>query len=746
MSNTPIEHLNNLVYGAKSGHFSNAMHWQRYFEPIPEFPVDLPAPILGIMVLIWQLRDKDLQEKYPLKTRESCIDFIAWCIVSGRAEYQALKEATQFWDALSRPAQLSDKPYPEDDPAHAISWLMALAVRGRSDLPFDLTSKEGRSQLLAWYILNGRTELSLDDIPFEDWQMRYFFSPSATYGLTCFQELVYNARPDIRKIFPLPSTKQDYLTWFGSFSLTLETRAALNQPAQLPSDSLPEDDPAHAISRRMVLAIQGRPDLNIDLTDKQGRQRLLGWYLQHGRIELGFGDVSFEEWQARYFFSPASTPGLNRLQELIYEIRPDLQNAFPLPSSIQDYLAWFQRFITVETRLIDVLDSEPVDSELRHSRAINAFPFGVNIIGYVFGQLGIGEDVRMAAQSLLTTEVPITLLDFPLGINASQAEKSMESYVSYKPKYAVNLFCLPGLEQGLYFAVLGKQIFEGRYNIGYWPWELPEWPEDWKHLLSLVNEVWVYSQYVFDALNPVSPVPIRIMSVAVEVAEVSDLTREDFALPKNATLFLFAFDLSSSMARKNPTACVSAFLEAFPLKDKDALGEAQIGLVIKVHPPKAPNKEWDALKQLQENDPRIHLIEQTLSKPDLMALYKLCDCFVSLHRAEGFGRCIAEAMLLGKPVITTGFSGNLAFTSQENALLVNCEPRPLAENDYPYGQGQMWVEPDIAHAATQMRRIVDDPGLAKTLGDAGQNTIKTCHSAKIIGMRYANALHDIDLS
>jgi glycosyltransferase involved in cell wall biosynthesis len=140
------------------------------------------------------------------------------------------------------------------------------------------------------------------------------------------------------------------------------------------------------------------------------------------------------------------------------------------------------------------------------------------------------------------------------------------------------------------------------------------------------------------------------------------------------------------------------------------------------------------------------LIEQTLSKPDLMALYKLCDCFVSLHRAEGFGRCIAEAMLLGKPVITTGFSGNLAFTSQENALLVNCEPRPLAENDYPYGQGQMWVEPDIAHAATQMRRIVDDPGLAKTLGDAGQNTIKTCHSAKIIGMRYANTLHDIDLS
>ncbi|MDO9105279.1 MAG: glycosyltransferase [Methylovulum sp.] len=744
MINRPIDYLNNLIYSKVSGLFVNTARWQRYFEPVAALSEDLPAPILGIMVLIWQLREKDLQIKYPLETKQSSIGFIAWCIVSGRAEYRALKEATQFWDALNRPAQFADQIYPENDPAHAISWLMALAAQGRPDLVFDLTSKEGRSRLLAWYILNGRAEMGFDDMPFEDWQMRYFLSPSATYGLNCLQELIYNTQADIQKLFPLPIARQAYLDWFGDFLLRLETEAMLNQPAQFSNAPLPEDDPAQAISKRMVLAIQGRTDLNFDLTTRSGRQQLLVWYLQHGRVELGLGNVSLETWQTGYLYSLAGTPGLNRLQELIYGVRPDVQQAFPLPMAMQDYFAWFRHFLTVETRLIDVLGYGSA-AEAQYLPATPALPFGVNIIGYVFGQLGIGEDARMAAQSLLEASVPMTMLDFPPGADVPQVDRSMESYVSVEPKYIINLFCLPGLEQGRYFAERGRELFEGRYNIGYWPWELPEWPGDWQHLLSLVDEVWVSSQYIFDAIHPVSPVPVRIMPMAVVIPEVSSLSREDFALPKNATLFLFAFDLNSSMARKNPKACVSAFLEAFPLKGESALGEEQVGLVIKVHPPKAPNKEWDALKQLQENDPRIHLIEQTLSKPDLLALYNVCDCFVSLHRAEGFGRCIAEAMLLGKPVITTGFSGNLAFTSKENALLVDCKPLLLAENDYPYGQGQAWVEPDIRHAAEQMLRIVDNPRLTKTLGDAGQNTIQTCHNTKTVGMRYANTLRHITL-
>ena len=729
----PITYLNNLCQTENRSTTDQAWEW--YFQAVPELSAQLPIPILGIMLLIWQLRDKDLQEKFPLDTKESRIDFIAWCVVCGRHEYQALKEATLFWDAVSQPAQIDIETNSPHDPINALSWLIVLVARGRPDLGFDVSSRQGRNQLLSWYILNGRTELALSDIAFSDWQMSYFLAPSETPKLNHLQELIYQHHPNLQSLFPYPSALQDYQRWFSHFCLTLETDETLDQPAQFSDILLSEDDPAWAISKRMQLALQTRDDLPFDAAKRQGRQQLLAWYLQHGRIELGQQHLPFKDWQLDFFQSPSQRQGLNCLQALIYETRPDVQQAFPLPQALDGYLHWFEHFISIETRLID-------DLTLRRDkdRPNEPSPFGVNIIGYVFGQLGIGEDARMAAKSFLTTDIPITLIDFPPGSDTSQADQSMAQYVSRYPQYAINLFCLPALEQARCFAERGKRLFEGRYNIGYWPWELPSWPENWQHLFSLVNEVWSSSPYTLNALRPVSPIPVKLMPMAVEIPAVSALTRKDFGLPERATLFLFAFDLNSSMTRKNPEACLSAFLEAFPYQVDNTLDRKQVGLVIKIHPPKTPNKSWDKLKKLQQNDPRIHLIEQTLTKPDLLALYKLCDCFISLHRAEGFGRCIAEAMLLGKPVITTGFSGNLAFTSHESALLVDYKHINLERNDYPYGDGQQWAEPDISHAAIQMQKLVNDPKFVDRLSNAGQKTILSSHNAETVGIRYAENL------
>lgn len=729
----PITYLNKLCQIENRSAADQA--WERYFQIVPELSVDLPVPMLGIMLLIWQLRDKDLQEKFPLDTKESRIDFIAWCVVYGRKEYQALKEATLFWDAVAQPAQLGIKPNSPHDPINALSWLIVLVARGRPDLAFDLSNQQGRDKLLSWYVLNGRAELALADIPFSDWQMAYFSAPSATPKFNHLQELIYQHRPDLQTLFPYPYELKGYLHWYDRFYLTLETNETINQPAQFTESSLSNDDPAMAISKRMLSMVQTRVDLTFDVTKRQGRQQLLAWFLQHGRAELGLKDIPFETWQINYFLSPSHRQGLNCLQALIYETRPDVQHAFPLPQALESYLHWFEHFIHVETRLIDDLTRNP-DTE----QADKPKPCGVNIIGYVFGQLGIGEDARMAAKSFLTTEIPITLIDFPPGSDTSQADQSMAEYVTRDPQYAINLFCLPALEQARCFAERGKQLFEGRYNIGYWPWELPHWPEKWQHLFSLVNEVWSSSPYTLNALQPVSPIPVKLMPMAVEIPAVSPLTRQDFNLPEHATLFLFAFDLNSSMTRKNPEACLSAFLEAFPYQAEKTLDSKQVGLVIKIHPPKTANKAWDKLKKLQQNDPRIHLIEQTLSKPDLLALYQLCDCFISLHRAEGFGRCIAEAMLLGKPVITTGFSGNLAFTSNENALLVDYKPVNLKYNDYPNGEDQQWAEPDISHAAIQMQKLINNPDLIDSLSNAGEAIISSRHNAKTVGGFYVKNL------
>jgi len=608
---TPIGYLN--LHCTEQAINEKTARWQRYFEPIPELSKGLPVPFLGIMVLIWQLRDKDLQLRYSLKTRASRLDFIGWCIVHGRKEYRALREADALWKALSQPVAGIWPALPDDDPGHAISWKIYLTVSARSDLQFDLATRAGREALLAWYVL-------------------------------------------------------------------------------------------------------------------------------HGRNEIGFDEERFAPWQNTWFFSPASTFGLNRLQSLVYHARPDVRQAFPLPDALPGYIQWIREFVTIESSLLNALRSHSPDT-LREPALAIAPPFGVNVLGYAFGQLGIGEDARMAAKSLLSCGVPFKMLDFPPGNDIPQNERSMQAYVGTEAQYAVNMFCLSALEHGRFFAERGSKWLEGRINIGYWPWELSKWPEEWQHLMALVDEVWVSSPHTFQAVSAAASVPVRLMPMAVELDEVAPRSRADFDLPESACLFLFAFDLNSSAKRKNPKACVLAFLNAFPQSDNvDYLGADKVGLVIKVHPPKTPNRDWDELKQLQASDERIHLIEQTLSKPDLLALYQVCDCFVSLHRAEGFGRCLAEAMLLGRPLITTDYSGNLAFTSHENALLVKYQLIDLKSDDYPYGRGQQWADPSIEDAARQMRRVLQRQKQIRTLAARGQTKIVQSHRPKVIGARYAQAL------
>lgn len=611
----PVDWLNAMMAGE-----GMMPRWRRYFEPVAALSKGLPAPILGIMVLIWQLRERDLQQRYPLHTTASRLDFLSWCVLHGRREYAALRQAGALWQALDQPASFGRaSALQADDPAHAISWKMVLAIRERSDLAFDPGVRSGRAQLLLWWVASGR-------------------------------------------------------------------------------------------------------------------------------IEEGYGDDCFTGWQNAWFFAASAIPGLNRLQALIYSERPDVAAVYPLPQAQANYIGWFRHYISEETRIIDALRCLP--QRLDPSRQPMPAPAtstvkarGVNVVGYAFGQLGIGEDARMAVRSLQAARVPVTLLNFSPGRDIAQQDQSMAAWVGTEPVYGVNMFCLAAQEHGRLFAEWGADLLVGRLNIGYWPWELAEWPRPWQHLLALVDEIWVSSEHTLQALAPVSQqLALRHMPMAVTVDEVAPRTRADFGLPPDACLFLFAFDLNSSAKRKNPQACVQAFLRAFPPGGAAAGSASPVGLVIKIHPPRQQNDEWDALKRLQQADPRIHLIEQTLGKADLLALYRLCDCFLSLHRAEGFGRCIAEAMLLGKPVISTGYSGNLAFTNAENALLVNYRLRALARDDYPFGAGQKWAEPSVVHAASLLQTVARMDDKVRQLAHNGQRRIATMHNPATIGQRYAAVL------
>lgn len=438
-----------------------------------------------------------------------------------------------------------------------------------------------------------------------------------------------------------------------------------------------------------------------------------------------------------YLNSAGAIAGLSVLQSLVYKARPDVAELFPLPANQSWYLKWFYTYGVKEHGLEAIVGSVPqaagTGSGSRHGRRESSSdkPFGVNLIGYAFGELGIGENLRAMARALELSGVPFTILDFPPGPDVSQNDRSMEQFVGTDAPYSINVFCMTALETARCYLTLGKKLFEGRYNIGSWHWEFERWPEEWVDLIPLVDEIWVASSHVRRGLETYTDVPSLVMPLAIYVGDVAELTREDFGLPKDSYLFCFSFDFRSYFQRKNPAGALEAFKLAFPAS------EGKVGLVIKAHKPAEENGDWERLKSAAREDGRIFIIEETLRKPELLALYKNCDCYLSLHRAEGYGMGIAEALLLGLEVITTGYSGNVDFCREESkAHLVDYALAPVLPGEYPYNKGQKWAEPDLRHAASLMR-------LCANRKSAGMESENFPFSLAVAGQRYRQRFMEI---
>lgn len=513
-----------------------------------------------------------------------------------------------------------------------------------------------------------------------------------------------------------------------------------------------------------------RPDLR-DLLVGPGKlkhDRYCAWLITTGKNEYQSVKEDIQFLNSIVASRHDDLSRLTRLQELVLIARPDVQEAFPMPDGTLAFKDWFYTHGLEEHDCWDYLSSkekkyvlkfpEPWATRLSvitrtpKSVAPNAIPFkkrayGVNLIGYAFGRLGIGEDLRMAGKALLQAQVPMTMLDFPPGNNVDTNERSMARHVSDAGEYAFNIFCLTAEETGRFYAERGRSQFKDRYNIGYWPWELGAWPTEWEMMLELVDEVWVSTQHTYDALKPICKKPLQLMPMAVELGPVKkyrsrNKARESFKLNASATLFCFAFDLNSYIDRKNPSACVQAFLKAFPKEDYKA---SQVGLVVKVQKPRAHNEAWLELKKIARSDRRIRVIEQTLDRPTLLGLYGACDCYISLHRAEGFGRGMAEALQLGLHVICTGYSGNIDFCQPPYADLVKYRLVRIKKGQYPRSSGQVWADPNVLHAAQLMRQFYENSKSdAKHDPESMMSPMDfSCFSLEVVGERYKKRLREI---
>ena len=363
---------------------------------------------------------------------------------------------------------------------------------------------------------------------------------------------------------------------------------------------------------------------------------------------------------------------------------------------------------------------------------------GVLLVGYPRGEFGIGSLLRLPALAFKEAEIPFGVFDFNPSSQASQNDNRLDEWLTHLPEYSVNIFCIGADQLPLLKKILGKQFFQGHYNILYGAWELSRLPEQLTGCLQGINEIWAMSSFMGQMFRRSTSLPVHDLQLPIVTYQSESICPSQLQIPKNNFVFLFMFDFDSHVARKNPEAVIEAFKLAFP-----GLSSIPVTLVIKSINGERHEKERNRLKNKIGCDSRILQIHEVLPHSINTALMKCCDCYVSLHRSEGFGLTMAEAMLLGKPVITTGYSGNMDFTTTATALLVDYELVPVQPGDYPFSHGEMWAEPNVQQACDYMLDLVKDSTFAKSLAQKGQELIRTSFSTTTMGDRYKKHLSSL---
>jgi glycosyltransferase involved in cell wall biosynthesis len=332
----------------------------------------------------------------------------------------------------------------------------------------------------------------------------------------------------------------------------------------------------------------------------------------------------------------------------------------------------------------------------------------VSILGGFELNIGVARAAQILRAGLEASGVPVHPMDCSPVLRPIAGPAQPRAAA---PASGTMVFCVNPPQMVPLLSHFGPRICRGKRLVGYWWWELDRIPRAWLPWAALMDEIWVSSRFVHDTFSRGLPGKKTVRYVPLPVPEpvASSLGRVDFGLPEQPFTVLAPFDLSSHWARKNPMGAIAAFRRAFP-----SANEAQ--LVLKVSGADQHPAQVERLRGLTAEMPNVRIIDRNLPPRDLAALVRCTDVLLSLHRAEGFGLFIAEAMWLGTAIVATGWSGVMDMLDPDNALLVAFDKVPVQPAEYAsVPPGAQWAEPDIGHAADCLRRLANDAGLRARL-------------------------------
>jgi len=369
-----------------------------------------------------------------------------------------------------------------------------------------------------------------------------------------------------------------------------------------------------------------------------------------------------------------------------------------------------------------VFDEPGLVEAERAAKSMASAKVGVNFVGHIGSNAGLGVSARSFMRTLMERGHPVAMFDIDIGLHRSASALPAGVHRATRPEelpHRINLICLamqnlPALLWRRHPTLLESRFFNAPIVF----WELPAIPRLWVDALRLCDAMVSCSPCVQMALQRHLPnMPNVYAEHPLFLPKFERASRKDLGLSDSAVVFGASFDLGGDPARKNPGAIVRAFQMAFP-------GAEDVGLLIKANGSLGKESGHPAFSEIREaasRDSRIRFLAATLPYEEVLGLYASCDAYVSLHRGEGFGLGLIEAMALGKPVIATAYSGNMAFMTVANSFPIRYRLIPTASCYWQYsrafvGRGAYWAEADVRHAAEVLRRLAQDAPLRTRIG------------------------------
>jgi glycosyltransferase involved in cell wall biosynthesis len=379
---------------------------------------------------------------------------------------------------------------------------------------------------------------------------------------------------------------------------------------------------------------------------------------------------------------------------------------------------WIKKLVPAKIRHLfsnQVIDALATHTDVPAPYIPGKYPKGINLYGFFKAENGLAQGVKMYARALEESNIPHTLLNTDFLDWLPQNDTTFDDRLTTENKYAVNVIHINPDQWEEACGMFPRDQFNGHYNIGVWLWELEQIPDRWIPIIDYVDEVWTPSEFIAGAMRKATDKPVTVIPYGMETPYDETLTRADFGLSDDDFLVLTMYDSNSYASRKNPGAAIDAFREAYGDNPE------KVKLVIKISNPKPEDLEFVEKKLVPGS---YILMTERLERKQLNSLIRLCDVFISMHRAEGFGLVMAEAMMLGTPAVATGWSANTEFMPEDVSCPVKYTLIPVA-GGYQFDNGELlWADPDVHHAAEYLKRLRDDPEYYRQKAEAGKRYIE----------------------